>query len=276
MRCPNLNRRTVALLLIFAEVLLLAVCTTTYAAEKPAGEGLELIIAEMKWRFHYCPAGAFTMGTPRSDDEQPHPVTLSQGFWMGETEVTQEQWEAVMGNNPSSFKGEKLPVEQVSWHACQEFVEKLNALDAAPKGYKFALPTESQWEYACRAGSTTAYCFGDDANGLDAYGWYSEDYRGDETHAVGTKKANTWGLYDMHGNVYEWCNDWYGGYPGPTASSVELTDPVGASSGSDRVIRSGGWCSYSGICRSAYRSYSPPEFTDYCLGVRVSLVSGGE
>ncbi|MDR3182604.1 MAG: formylglycine-generating enzyme family protein [Planctomycetaceae bacterium] len=246
--------------------------------KKLAGELLELVIEDMKWRFHYCPAGAFTMGSPlseanRGNDEQLHPVTLSQGFWMGETEVTQAQWESVMGGNPSHFKGEKLPVEKVSWDACQEFVKKLNALGAAPKGYKFSLPTESQWEYACRAGSTTAYCFGDSADSLGAYCWHSGN-SGSTTHEVGTKKANAWGLYDMHGNVWEWCNDWYGDYPSPTASSSELADPVGASSGSYRVYRGGSWLSGAKGCRSANRNANTPDFTNVDLGVRVSLVSG--
>jgi formylglycine-generating enzyme required for sulfatase activity len=275
MRCPNLNRRTVALLLIFVGVLLLTVCTTTYAAEKPAGEGLELVIENMKWSFRYCPAGTFTMGSPGSDNERLHPVTLTQGFWLGETEVTQEQWESVMRSNPSHFKGEKLPVEQVSWNACQELVKKLNALGAAPKGYQFALPTESQWEYACRAGSTTAYCLGDDANGLEAYGWYNRD-SDNKTHQVGTKKANAWGLHDMHGNVSEWCNDWYGDYPSPTAAAAELTDPTGASSGSNRVNRGGYWGNDAGHCRSANRAPLTPSGTRHGLGVRVSLVSDGE
>ncbi|MDR3181545.1 MAG: formylglycine-generating enzyme family protein, partial [Planctomycetaceae bacterium] len=162
--------------------------TFYFAVPYLVGELLELVIENMKYRFHYCPAGAFTMGSPlseaeRRENEQLHPVTLSQGFWMGETEVTQEQWESIMGNNPSHFKGEKLPVECVSWNACQEFVNKLNALGAAPKGYKFSLPTEAQWEYACRSGTSGAY-----AGDLDKMAWY-EDNSGEKTHEVGTKQA---------------------------------------------------------------------------------------
>ncbi|MDR3181588.1 MAG: formylglycine-generating enzyme family protein, partial [Planctomycetaceae bacterium] len=235
MLSANNNGRTSALPFIFAGMMLLLICAANFTvpycegeetakkeAESKAGDPLELTIKDVESRVRYCPAGAFTMGSPlseaeRENNEQLHPVTLSQGFWMGETEITQEQWESVMGENPSRFKGAKLPVEQVSWDACREFVKKLNALGIAPKGYKFVLPTESQWEYACRAGSTTAYCFGDSADSLGAYCWHSGN-SGRKTHEVGTKKANAWNLYDMHGNVYEWCNDWYGDYPSPTAS----------------------------------------------------------
>jgi formylglycine-generating enzyme required for sulfatase activity len=161
---------------------------------------------------------------------------------MAETETTQEQWQSVMGDNPSRFKGTKNPVEQISWVDCQKFIEKINLLAAglAPQGYRFALPTEAQWEYACRAGSTTAYCFGDAENQLGDYAWY--DANSDSTtHPVGTKKANVWGIYDMHGNVWEWCSDWYGDYNGDT------TDLLGASSGSLRVLRGGSWHSLRGV-----------------------------
>ncbi|MDR3233135.1 MAG: formylglycine-generating enzyme family protein [Planctomycetaceae bacterium] len=181
-----------------------------------AGDPLELTIKNAKWRFRWCPAGTFTMGSPLSEanrnrNEQLHPVTLSRGFYLAETEVTQEQWESVTGSNPSHFKEAKLPVERINWHACQDFVRQLNVLDAAPKGYKFALPTESQWEYACRAGSTTACCFGEPTTMLSDYAWYNSNSN-NKTHEVGMKKANAWNLYDMHGNVFEWCADCYGDY----------------------------------------------------------------
>jgi formylglycine-generating enzyme required for sulfatase activity len=163
------------------------------------------------------PAGEFMMGSPDSDkdafsQEKPqHQVRITKPFYLGKYLVTQEQWEAVMGNNPSQFRGPKNPVEQVSWDVCQEFVKKLNA-KSGPGGGKFQLPSEAQWEYACRAGSTTHYFFGDDKpyglpdKELDDYAWYDKN-SGRKTHPVGAKKPNAWGLYDMHGNVEEWCQD---------------------------------------------------------------------
>ncbi|MDR3183079.1 MAG: formylglycine-generating enzyme family protein [Planctomycetaceae bacterium] len=146
-------------------------------------------------------------------------------------------------------------------------MKKLNALGTAPKGYKFALPTEAQWEYACRAGSTTAYCFGDSADLLDAYCWYRSN-SGNTTHQVGTTKANAWNLYDMHGNVYEWCNDLYGDYP-----AGNVTNPVGPSFGGIRVYRGGSWCLSAQDCRSARRNNDTSDGTLTFFGVRVSLVS---
>jgi formylglycine-generating enzyme required for sulfatase activity len=209
---------------------------------------------------------------------------------MGETEVTQQQWQSVMGNNPSRFKGDDLPVECVSWEDCQAFIAKLNSLanGACPVGYKFSLPTEAQWEYACRVGSTSAYCFGDAWTELEEYAWFSghkdwdeqknsEEYKnktlskfGRTTHPVGTKKANAWGLHDMHGNVWEWCEDWldwYGDYP-----QNAVVDPTGAASGSFRVFRGGGWYIHAKRCRSVYRSSGAPEDRYIVLGLRLSLV----
>ena len=173
--------------------------------------------------------GSFTMGSDKgqqSDEKPAHKVTLTKPFYLGKFEVTQEQWEKVMGSNPSNFKGPKLPVEQVSWNDCQSFLAKLQEKS---NGQKFALPTEAQWEYACRAGSTGDYCFGDGDANLGEYAWYSSN-AGNQTHPVGGKKPNAWGLYDMHGNVCEWCNDASGSY-----SSGAVSDPMGASSG-NRVL----------------------------------------
>ena len=173
------------------------------------------------------PAGTFTMGSPanekdRSDDEKQHQVTISKDFYLGKYEVTQAQWTAVMGNNPSNFKGENLPVETVSWEDAQEFIKKLNA-----KGEGiYRLPTEAEWEYAARGGTTGAY-YGN----VNDIGWFT-DNSGGKTHPVGQKQANGFGLYDTSGNVWEWCSDWYGEYP-----SGSLTDPTGATSGSIRVNR---------------------------------------
>jgi len=210
---------------------------------------------EMVW----CPPGAFLMGSSEGgSDETPHRVTLTKGFWMAKTEVTQKQWKSVMGNNPSRFKGDDLPVENVSWNDCQEFCQKTG----------LRLPTEAEWEYACRAGSTGEYA---GTGNLDEMGWY-EDNSDYETHPVGTKKPNAWGLCDMHGNVFEWCADWKGDYP-----NGAVTDPEGASSGWSRVRRGGGWHDDAGICRSAFRGINfNPSYPNFVLGFRPARVPSGE
>jgi formylglycine-generating enzyme required for sulfatase activity len=196
-------------------------------------------------------------------------VELSNGFWMLETPVTQGMWASVMGNNPSHFKGSaKLPVEQVSWNDCQEYIKKLNESGKTPAGFKFSLPTEAQWEYACRAGTTTAYHFGNTLTREQAR------FRGDveQTLDVGKYPANAWGLHDMHGNVWEWCADWYGPYSTSTDPSVAITDPTGSLQGSHRVHRGGGWGSLVRTCRSAFRGgYDPSGNRD--IGFRLALVS---
>ncbi len=159
----------------------------------------------VKMEMVLIPAGEFKMGSPDSDKdaltlEKPqHRVRITKPFYLGKFLVTQEQWEAVMGNNPSQFKGPKNPVEMVSWEDCQKFLGKLNAKSSSGTG-KFQLPSEAQWEYACRAGSKTRYCFGDDETPLGDYAWYGKN-SGNTTHPVGEKKPNAWGLYDMYGNV---------------------------------------------------------------------------
>ena len=206
--------------------------------------------------------GRFRMGSEHGeDDERPvHEVQITKGFWVGKTPVTQAQWERVMGYNPSHFKGTKNPVERVSWNDSQQFIMTLNHLIS---GGGFSLPTEAQWEYACRAGSTGAFCFGDDESRMGEYAWCDEN-SGDTPHPVGEKKPNAWGLYDMHGNVWEWCQDWYGKY----LSDVQ-TDPTGAVSGSLRVKRGGSWYFSASCCRSAFRSNSPPVSQDYLNGFRL-------
>jgi len=162
-----------------------------------------------------------------------------------------------MGSNPSHFNngGDDCPVEQVSWDDAQEFIRKLNQKEGADN---YRLPTEAEWEYACRAGSTTAYCFGDDESRLKEYAWYDKN-SDSKTHPVGLLKPNAWGLYDMHGNVWEWCQDWYGDYPSDAA-----TDPIGATVGSYRVLRGGSWSYFARYCRAAYRdAYSPGGRRNY-------------
>jgi formylglycine-generating enzyme required for sulfatase activity len=208
-------------------------------------------------------AGTFQMGAlDNIDDAQPvHQVTISQPFYLGKYAVTQGQWQAVTWPNPSQFKGDRnRPVEQVSWEDAQEFIRQLNVKEG---GARYRLPTEAEWEYACRAGSTTAYSFGDDPRQLDAYGWYSRK-SGGTPHPVGQLKPNAWGLYDMHGNVFEWVKDWYGEYtPEP------VTDPQGPASGSRRVFRGGSWFDRASNCQSAYRIYAGPGDRRVDLGFRL-------
>ena len=222
-----------------------------------AGDRKVETVNGVEFAFRYCPPGTFTMGSPtteegRKGNETRHEVTLTKGFWMMETEVTQKQWKAVMGTNSSEFKGDDLPVETVTWNDCQEFCKKCTQL-----GLPVQLPTEAQWEYACRAGTTGAY-----AGSLDEMAWYGSN-SASKTYPVGTKKPNAWGLYDMHGNVWEWCADWDGSYP-----SGSVTDPAGPSDGSLRVYRGGSWSSDAGDCRSACRFYCVPGDRDSRLGFR--------
>jgi formylglycine-generating enzyme required for sulfatase activity len=215
--------------------------------------------------FVLIPAGTFQMGsTDRDayDDEKPvHQVTISRAFYLGKYEVTQAQWQAVMGSNPSNFKGDpNLPVENVSWDAVQAFIRKLNDREG---GTRYRLPSEAQWEYAARAGSMTAYSFGDNASQLGDYAWYHDNAEG-KTHPVGQKRPNAWGLYDMHGNVWEWVQDWYGVY-----AAAAVSHPTGPVSGWYRIGRSGGWDLSARGCRSAYRHSLAPVFGYSYLGFRL-------
>ena len=218
------------------------------------------------------PAGEFLMGSPELDkdaflSEKPqHRVRITKPFYLGKFLVTQEQWEAVTGSNPSKFKGPKNPVETVSWDDCQQFLGKLNAKSAAGVG-NFQLPSEAQWEYACRAGSKTRYCFGDDESKLGEYAWYDKN-SGNTTRPVGEKKPNGWGLYDMHGNVWEWCQDGWDGY----YKESPVDDPSGPTGGSGRVGRGGSWYFPARRCRSADRFGLRPGSRSYNLGLRVSGV----
>ena len=235
------------------------------AGGKTEGTPKELAVdlgGGVKMEMVLVPAGEFTMG---GDNEKPvHKVTITKPFYLGKYEVTQEQWEAVMGNNPSRFKGPKNPVESISWDNCQQFLVKLNAKSGG-QGGKFVLPTEAQWEYACRAGSTGKFCFGDDEKQLGEYAWYAVNSE-HKTHPVGGKRPNTFGLHDMHGNVWEWCQDWYGAY-----GAKAVDDPSGPTRGSFRVFRGGSWLSGGRFCRSAYRRIGR-GYRHGRLGLRVARV----
>ena len=205
--------------------------------------------------------GSLDSEQDRGDDETQHRVTLTKAFWLGRTTVTQAQWRAVMESNPSHIKGEDLPVECVSWDDATEFCGKLNGEGLISSGWKFALPTEAQWEFACRAGTTGPY-----GGDLDKMSWYFGN-SGGMTRPVETKIPNAWGLYDLHGNVAQWCADWYEEYP---AGSV--TDPTGPSTGSYRVFRGGSGILVGGDERSAYRIRSEPGSPNNGMGFRVAAV----
>jgi len=230
---------------------------------------------EFDMTFVLIQPGTFDMGSPKDEtdretDEVQHSVTLTRSFYLQTTEVTQGQWKAVMGSNPSNFSscGDDCPVELVSWEDTKEFIEKLNLHENTNR---YRLPSEAQWEYAARAGSTTALANGNivktacnlDTN-LDAMGWYCGNAN-NKTHPVAQKQANALGLYDMHGNVWEWCQDWYDTYP---ANSV--TDPMGPSSGTKRVMRGGNWYNESRRCRSAERGSESPTARHNNIGLRLA------
>ncbi|KPA10133.1 serine/threonine protein kinase [Candidatus Magnetomorum sp. HK-1] len=233
-----------------------------YVATATTSENQTYITNSLGMTFRLIPAGTFVMGSPedelgRGGNETQYTVTLSESFYLQTTELTQGQWEAVMGNNPSSFTdcGRNCPVEYISWEETQTYIEALNAMGEGT----YTLPTAAQWEYASRAGSNKAFANGGisytttDAN-LDVMGWYSIN-SSLSTHAVAQKVANLWGLFDMHGNVWEWCQDWYDFYP-----TGSVTDPVGPSSGSQRVVRGGSWTSPVSDCRSARHHGTSPDF----------------
>jgi formylglycine-generating enzyme required for sulfatase activity len=236
------------------------------AVEKPRERitnsiGMELVL---------IPAGEYLMGSPNNDSEAfdaekpQHKVRISKPFCLGVTPVTQGQYERVMANNPSHFKGDRQrPVEQVLWDQAVAFCRKLSELE----GKKYRLPTEAEWEYACRAGSTGRWCFGEDESLLEQYAWYGEN-SGGTTHPVGQKKPNAWGLYDVHGNVWEWCSDWYGNYGATT-----LDDPTGPRAGSLRVSRGGSWALDARLCRSTFRNGLTPGVRLSHLGFRLACSS---
>jgi len=257
------------------------------AAPAPAtpaatAEPLRVLTNSIGMRLVLIPSGQFHMGLPEADSraldgEKPqHTVRISKPFYLAVTPVTQEQYERVMGSNPSYFTGSpgilgffgkgggpRHPVEQASWKDAVEFCRKLSARE----GRRYRLPTEAEWEYACRAGSTTSWCFGNDKSALRDYAWYRANSEG-KTHPVAEKKPNAWGLYDMHGNVWEWCSDWFGEY-----TSTAADDPTGATAGSLRVDRGGSWYGFPRNCRSAFRYGDTPGHRSSYLGFRVASSS---
>ena len=244
---------------------------TTLNKTKPTpkqGNNKTFTVGDVSFTMVYVEGGTFTMGGrieqngEANNDEKPtHSVTLSS-YYIGETEVTQGLWQAVMGSNPSSFTGDScLPVENVSWEDCQTFISRLNSLT----GQQFKLPTEAQWEYAARGGSRSYGYKYSGSNDLDSVAWYYHN-SSNKTHPVKTKQPNELGLYDMSGNVWEWCQDWYG-----DNSNSSQTNPVGPSSGSSRVYRGGSWSSGAMRCRSSYRSSRTPSRRLDILGLRLAL-----
>ena len=238
-----------------------SVASGSNAISIPVKDGISIEMVKVE-------AGTFMMGAtsemkhPYHWEKPVHQVTLTNDYYMGKYEVTQALWEVVMGSNPSNFKGDNLPVEEVSWNDCQEFISKLNSMT----GRKFRLPTEAEWEYAARGGKKSRGYQYSGSNSISDVAWYSGN-SGRVTHPVGTKHANELGIYDMTGNVWEWCQDWFDSY-----SSSSQTNPTGADSGSIRVKRGGGWYDDAQVCRSSCRIiiYS----TDVCylsLGLRLAL-----
>ncbi len=218
--------------------------------------------------FRWCEPGTFLMGSPESEperdnDETQHQVILSRGFWIAETTVTQALWEIFMGDNPSDFKGAELPVENVSWDDAQRFISKLNGMKPE---LQLCLPTEAQWEYACRAGTSTPFSFGDNIS-TDQVNYDGNYSHHNQTVEVKALPPNAWGLYQMHGNVWEWCQDWYATqYP-----SEPVTDPRGSASGTDRVLRGGTWLGDDWNCRSALRFHYAPAFCNHFIGFRLAI-----
>jgi formylglycine-generating enzyme required for sulfatase activity len=228
----------------------------------------------MRQGFRWMTPGRFSMGSPedeaqRHEDETLHQATLTSGFWLAETVCTQALWTAVIGENPSHFKGEDRPVEMITWHDAVTFIDKLNQ---SRPGLDLRLPTEAEWEFACRAGSETPFAFGTNITpeqvNYDGNYPYADAAKGEyreQTIPVKALSPNAWGLYQMHGNVLEWCADWYGPY-----ATKPVTDPTGPESGRYRVLRGGGWFSSGWFVRSAYRICDDPGDRILNIGFRLA------
>jgi len=268
--------KPLSFLLYFTGIIMLALVLLTFVSTQPVNIHTNIFMLpgnvplEMLW----IPPGSFMMGSPedeqgRMDNESPqHEVTISEGFWMGKYPITQAQWEAVMGNNPSDFIGDNRPVERVSWNdirGANGFLEQLNTI--IPR-QNFRLPSEAVWEYTYRAGSTTRFYWGDDPDytEINDYAWYM-DTSGGETQDVGLKLPNAWGLLDMAGNVLEWCeDDWHDIYIGaPTDGSTWVDNPQG----NYRVLRGVSWGGRADGCRAAYRAGADPDSRNDYSGFRV-------
>ncbi len=223
----------------------------------------EFLSGKVHLSLGWIPPGHFSMGSERGRyNEKPvHLIKITKGFWMSKNQITQEQWEAIIGNNPSSFKGPDHPVEYVSWQDCQDFCRRLSD----KIGKKCRLPTEAEWEYACRAGTETEYCFGDKLEDLSHYAWFALNSVS-TTHPVGKLKSNNWGMYGMHGNVQEWCQDWYNE---SYYRDSPVKDPEGPNSGYNRVVRGGSWLRKPDFCRSAHRDGDTPNTACNYIGFRI-------
>ena len=226
-------------------------------------EQKETLKNSIDMKFALIPAGEFMMGSEEFNSSKPvHTVKIRTPFYLGINPVTQREWKAIMGNNPSEFNGNDLPVESVSWNEVQDFIKKLNEKEGTNK---YRLPTEAEWEYAARAGTTTRYSFGDDDSKLKEYAWFDEN-SGDKTHPFGNRKANPWGLYDVHGNVWEWVQDeWHDAYNSAPADGSAWED----GSSAYRVLRGGSWIINARRCRSAFRGSNGPGFRNHSLGFRL-------
>ena len=269
----SLTRKNIVIILsvflLSISVILLSGCVTDNSKDSALEQEFSNSIGI---DFALISAGEFYMGSDSTPivafDDPLHEVSIKNAFYMGKYEVTQEQWEDVMGNNPSFFEGENLPVEQVSWNDAQEFISKLNQMEDTDK---YRLPTETEWEYACKAGNNTDFSFTNEATDLNEYGW-SDSYgwcainANKTTHSVGEKKANAWGLYDMHGNVWEWVQDnWHDTYENAPVDGTAWEDE----SSSNRVGKGGSWMDGPNICKSAFRGSLDAESTSNVLGFRI-------
>ncbi len=291
MKHKSSARLLILLAMILSSMLIAAKADDGNINQKPGALRTLDLGGGVNMDFIWCPAGSFMMGSLPVEQESAikslpaglkpetlkstlnaihnegpkHKVTFTKGFWMAKTEVTQAQWKQVMGANPSRFtdSGPNAPVETVNWDDCQIFIKRLNRVVSGKISGKASLPTEAEWEYACRAGSKGIYYFGDDPTKIGDYAWFAGN-SSMKTHEVAQKLPNAWGLYDMHGNVWEWCRDFYEKY-----SKKDVTNPGSSLIGKGRVGRGGGWDDFAGDLRSAYRSFGrPASFKASPLGVR--------
>lgn len=247
-------------------VLALTFLTLGVRASDAPGKTLSLDLGGgVKLEMVLIPAGKFMMGSDKGGEKPAHEVTITKPFYMGKFTVTQAQYQQVIGSNPSKFKGAENPVDSISWEVAQKFCAKASEITKMT----ITLPTEAQWEYACRAGSKTAYYNGDTEADLEKAGWYSVNAK-DTTHPCGKKEPNAWGLYDMHGNIWQWCMDWH---DSTYYAKSPKEDPQGPESGATRVMRGGTYDTTAYGCRSAYRYSFEPARKFENMGFRVIAVT---